>query len=90
MFRHGPYSDWLCAGQSRDWGLSPVNVKNIHVSISSMPALGPTQLPVHWVPGAGSPRLRRPRREADLSPPTSAVVKRTQICASTPPYIFTA
>jgi hypothetical protein len=36
----------------------------------SRPALGLTQLPFQWVP-----RVRRPRREADHSPPSSAEVK---------------
>ena len=41
----------------------------------SIPALGPTQLPVQWVrvlPGGG----KRPGPEADPSPPSSSVVKK--------------
>jgi hypothetical protein len=37
--------------------------------------LGPTQLPIQWVLGALSLRVKRPRREADHSPPSSAEVK---------------
>jgi hypothetical protein len=40
---------------------------------ASKPALGPTQLPIKWVPGALSPRVKRPGREADRS--SSADVK---------------
>jgi hypothetical protein len=41
-------------------------------STSSRPALGPTQPPIQWVPGALSPSVKRPGREADHSPPASA------------------
>jgi hypothetical protein len=42
---------------------------------ASRPALGPTQRPVQWVPGAVSPGVERQEREADHSPPFSAEVK---------------
>jgi hypothetical protein len=41
----------------------------------STPVLKPTQPPIQWVPGALSPRVKRPGREADHSPPSSAEVK---------------
>jgi hypothetical protein len=41
----------------------------------SRPALGLTQPPIQWVPGALSLGVKRPRREADHSPPSSAEVK---------------
>jgi hypothetical protein len=41
----------------------------------SRSALGPTQPPVQWVPGAVFLRVYRPGREADHSPPSSAEVK---------------
>jgi hypothetical protein len=44
-------------------------------SITSKPALGPTQPPVQWVPGPASPELKRQGREADLSPRSSAEIK---------------
>jgi hypothetical protein len=47
-------------------------------STSSRPALGPTQPPTQWVPGAISLGAKRPGREADHSPPTSAEVNNTQ------------
>jgi hypothetical protein len=34
-----------------------------------------TQPPIQWVPGALSLRVKRPGREADHSPPTTAEVK---------------
>jgi hypothetical protein len=41
----------------------------------SRTALGPTQLPIQWVPGALSLEVKRPGREADHWPPSSAEVK---------------
>jgi hypothetical protein len=43
--------------------------------IQSRMALGPTQSPIHWVPGALSLGVKRPGREADHSSPSSAEVK---------------
>jgi hypothetical protein len=39
----------------------------------SRTALGPTQPPIQWVPGALSVGIKRPGREADHSPPSIAV-----------------
>jgi hypothetical protein len=44
-------------------------------SIASRSALGHTQPPIQWVPGALSPRMVRQGREADHSLPSSAEVK---------------
>jgi hypothetical protein len=44
-------------------------------STASRPTLGPTQLPLQWVPGFYSREVKRPGREADHSPPSSAEVK---------------
>jgi hypothetical protein len=41
----------------------------------SRTALGPTQPPIQWVPGALYLVVKRPGREADHSPPSSAEVK---------------
>jgi hypothetical protein len=38
-------------------------------------ALGPTQLPIQWVPGTLSLLKKQPGHEADHSPPSSAKVK---------------
>jgi hypothetical protein len=52
--------------------------------------LGSTQPPIQWVLGALSPGVKRPGREADHSPPTSAEVKKMWTYTSTPPYTFMA
>jgi hypothetical protein len=39
---------------------------------------GPTQPPIQRVPRALSPGVKRPGREADHSPPTSAEVKKCE------------
>jgi len=42
---------------------------------ASRPALWPTQPPIQWVPGAISLGVKRQRREADHSHPSSVQVK---------------
>jgi hypothetical protein len=42
---------------------------------SSPPALGPTQPPIQWIPGSLFLGIKRPGREADHSPRSSAEVK---------------
>jgi hypothetical protein len=39
--------------------------------------MGPSQPPAQWVPGGFSPGAKRPRRDADHSPPYNANVMRT-------------
>jgi hypothetical protein len=72
-------SDWLRAGRPSARSSSPGKVKNFHFSMSSRPALGSTQPPIQWVPGALSPGVKRPGREADHLPPASTEVKKTWI-----------
>jgi hypothetical protein len=55
--------------------------------ILSRPALGPTQHPIQWVPGALSPGIKPPELEADHSPPSSVEVKNG---GAIPPYVFMA
>jgi hypothetical protein len=50
---------------------------------ASRPALEPNQPPVQCVTGAHSPRIKRPGRQVDHSPPSSAKVKNAWSCAST-------
>jgi hypothetical protein len=77
--QHSWYSDW-----------SPGMVKNFLFSMSSRLSLGPTQPPIQWVEGTLSPGVKRPGREADPSPPTSAKIKKTWIYICTPTYVFLA
>jgi hypothetical protein len=42
---------------------------------ASRTVLGPTQPPIQWVPGALSLGVKRPRREAHHSPPSSVEVE---------------
>jgi hypothetical protein len=42
---------------------------------ASRSVLGSTQPPIHWVPGALSVGVKRPRRDADDSPQSNAEVK---------------
>jgi hypothetical protein len=53
----------------------PVGAGNFFFNTMSSLALGPTQPPIHWIPGALSLGVKRPGREADHSPPSSAKVK---------------
>jgi hypothetical protein len=52
---------------------------------ASRTALGPTQPPIQWVPGGLSLGVKRPGREADHSPPSSAEVKNAWSYTFTPP-----
>jgi hypothetical protein len=65
--------------------LVPINIHNFetHFLRMSRPVLVPTQPPIQWVPGAISPGIKRPGREADHSPLTSAEVKEIWIYTST-------
>jgi hypothetical protein len=65
---------------------SPNMVKKFLFSTSSRLALESIQ----WVPEALSPEVKRPGREADHSPPTSAKVKKMWIYTSSPPEAFMA
>jgi hypothetical protein len=64
--------------------------KGFHFPTSSRPALGPTQPPSQWVPGAISSEEKRLGREADHSPLSGAEIKNAWSCSSTPPYVFTS
>jgi hypothetical protein len=54
-------------------------------STASGTALGSTQPPIQWVPGALSLGVKRPGREADHSPPSNAEVKECWSNTSTSP-----
>jgi hypothetical protein len=57
-----------------------------------MPSSGSGAHPTSYPMGTGgsSPGVKRPVREADHSPPTSAEVKKMWIYTSTPPHFFIA
>jgi hypothetical protein len=59
-------------------------------STASIPALGPIQPPIQWVPGALSPEVKLQVREADHLPTASSEVKKMWIYTSTPPYVLIA
>jgi hypothetical protein len=82
------YSDWLQAGRPVDQSSSPGRVKNFHFFVLPTPALGSTQPPIQFVPGALYLGVKRPGREADQSPPTTAEAKKTWIYTSTATYAF--
>jgi hypothetical protein len=63
-------------------GITTGRDKNFHFSISFIPALGPTQPRIQWLPWALSPELKRQGLEADHSPLTSSEVKKTCIYTS--------
>jgi hypothetical protein len=51
-------------------------------------ALGPTQPPIQWVPGALSLGVKQLEHEVDHSPPSSAKVKDAWNCTSIPPVCY--
>jgi hypothetical protein len=53
-------------------------------------ALGPTKPPIQWITGSFSLGVKRPGREADHSPPSSAEVKNVWSYTNTPQYAFMA
>jgi hypothetical protein len=73
------YTHLLTSENSRDSsvdiGTGWTRDKICLLSIAARPALGLTQPPMQWVRGALSPGVKRPGREADHSPPSSAEVK---------------
>jgi hypothetical protein len=56
----------------------------------SRPPPVPTQLPIQWVLGVLSLGVKRPGREADHSPPSSAEAKNVWSYTSTPQFVFIA
>jgi hypothetical protein len=52
-----------------------VNFLDFLLSTVSRPTLGPTQPLIQWLLGALSQGIKRPGREADHSPPSTAEVK---------------
>jgi hypothetical protein len=67
-------SQWYSAGLRVGWSGVRVTTGALFTT-ASRPALGPTQPPIQWVPRALSLGIKRPKREADHSPPSSAEVR---------------
>jgi hypothetical protein len=63
----------------------PAGAGNFSFRHSDQTGSGPTQPQMQWVPGALSPGVKRPGREADHSPPSSTEVKNAWGYTSTPP-----
>jgi hypothetical protein len=53
-------------------------------------SLGTTQPSLQWIPGAISPGVKQPGREANNSPRSSVEIKNTLSYTSTSPYAFMA
>jgi hypothetical protein len=73
-----------------DWGVGvrlPVRSRIFTFLFSPDRLWGPSCLLSNW-PGVPSPEEKRKEREANYSPPTSAEIKKTWICTSTPTYNF--
>jgi hypothetical protein len=82
--------DALRAGRPRGRSSSPGRMNNFLFSTSSGPALVSTKPAIQWVPGALSLGVKRPGREADHSPSSSAEVSKMWLCTSTSPHAFMA
>jgi hypothetical protein len=65
----------------------PTGTGNFFFTTASRPALGPTQPPIQWVPGAPL-GVKRQEREADHSPPSSSQVENAWGYTYTPQYAF--
>jgi hypothetical protein len=69
---HSRYGNWLRPTRTEVCISISGKVKNCHFFMSFRPAVGHTQPPVQWSPRALSPRVKRPRLEAEYSSPTIA------------------
>jgi hypothetical protein len=85
-------SQWYSAGLGVGWSgfESRQGLRIFLFTTVSRPVLGSTQPPIQWVPRALSLGVKRPGREADYSPSSSAEVKNAFRCTSTPQYAFRA
>jgi hypothetical protein len=76
----------LQAGRS---GFGPRQGQGIFLIVTvSRLDLGPTDPPIKWVTVSLSPRIKRPGREADHSPPSISYVQNVWGCKSTPSIRF--
>jgi hypothetical protein len=80
---------WYSAGLDDDGFESRQGLGIFLFTTASRPAFGPTQPPIQWVTWALFLGLKRPGRETDYWPPSSAEVKNAWSYTSTPPqYAF--
>jgi hypothetical protein len=79
----------LSPGRPRYRISSPCRGRIFLLSTLSRLVLGLIQ-PIQWATGALPSGIKRPKREADNSLPTSAEVQNTWICTSTKPHAFVA
>jgi hypothetical protein len=75
---------WMPHNKNCRCSASVIDLSSNQSSSKSRSILSP------WVLGAFSQEIKRPGREVDHSPPTSAEVKKTWIYTPTPPYAFMA
>jgi hypothetical protein len=86
-----PFYNKMLSGTALDYGLDDrgfdfrQGLGIFLFTTASRPALGPTQPPIQWVPGAVSLGIKRPGCEADHTPPSSAEVKNAWSYTSTLP-----
>jgi hypothetical protein len=74
---------WYSAELRAEWSVVRVPAEAGEF-FSSLPRLEPIQLPIQWVRGILSLYVKRPEREADNSPPSSAEFKNSCSYNSTP------
>jgi hypothetical protein len=78
----------LEVGRQRDRSSNPGGIKNSNFSILCRPAPGYTQPPIQWLSADFSSGVKRQEREADHSPPTSAMSRKMDLYIQTPPILF--
>jgi hypothetical protein len=83
--KRSQYSDWLRTGRPRGRSSNFYRVKNVLHIVQATPG---SHISYQMRTGGSFHRVKLPEREADNSPPASAVVKKTWIYTSTPPYAF--
>jgi hypothetical protein len=91
--RMGRDLNWILCSAWKKW-LGGTPLENSPYSPDLAPRLQPPasspQPPIQWVPGALSLAVKRPGREADHSPPSSAETKNAWSYTSSPQYVFMA
>jgi hypothetical protein len=80
--KYSPQQRWTIGVLEFD---SRRGLENFLFTTVSRRALGPTQPPIQWVPGALSLGVQQLGHEADHSPPSCAEVKNAWSYTSTPP-----